>query len=221
MIDIFPSLMAADQLNLEHEISMLDDYCTGYHLDIMDDHFVPNIALNLDTINGIASITKRQLWVHLMVENPMLWIKKLHLPPKTIISFHIENKPCALEAKNKIKENKWLASLAINPKTPLEELLPHIDQTAHQVLFMTVDPGFSGQSLVPDALKKLPQLLAYRATHNLTFKIAIDGGINATNIQSLVNQGAQQLAIGNGIFAHKDRVAAIKVLQNLANQPTQ
>ena len=91
MAIIYPSLIAADVLNLQKEIESLDQHCQGYHLDIMDYHFVPNLTCGPLFINAIARITYKQLWVHLMITNPTHFIDMLILPPKSIVNFHFES----------------------------------------------------------------------------------------------------------------------------------
>ena len=88
---LYPSLIAANQLSLQQTLDSSDAYADGYHLDIMDNHFVPNLTWGHGMINAIAAYTTRQLWVHLMVDNPDSWIDQLKLPQESIVTFHIES----------------------------------------------------------------------------------------------------------------------------------
>src|SRR5579872_2542806 len=126
MATIYPSLMCANLLNLEQDIAMLNPHIPGYHIDIMDNHFVPNMAFDFDTIHAIARITKKQLWVHAMVDNPIAIIDQLQLPEKTIYSFHIESKFEKKEIIKKLTEKNWLPSIAIKPKTNVAQLFEFI-----------------------------------------------------------------------------------------------
>ncbi|MCX5922447.1 MAG: ribulose-phosphate 3-epimerase [Candidatus Dependentiae bacterium] len=211
---IFPSLISADLLNLQNEIKTLDPYCDGYHLDIMDHHFVPNLTWGVAFMHAIAAATCRPLWVHLMVENPGTWLEELNLPAGSIVSFHIETIKDAMSLINRIHEKKWRASIALSPKTNVETIFPFLN-VIDQVLVMSVEPGFSGQQFILAAVDKVDKLVAYRQAHDLPFTIGMDGGINKENITMLVDHGVQDIAIANAIFGHKDRVAALQKLKAL------
>lgn len=211
---LYPSLMSADLLNLEREINTLNPHVTGYHIDIMDNHFVPNITFGFDTVHGIARITSKQLWIHAMVDNPTSMIDQLHLPANTIYSFHIESNFMKKNIIKKLTGKNWLPSIAIKPKTDVTQLFDLLDASIYQVLVMSVEPGFAGQSFMPDSLAKIDALVAFRAQHNLNFMIGIDGGIKPTNIAQTVQHGAQQIAAASGIFSNPDRVAALNDLKN-------
>ena len=213
MINIYPSLMAANVLNLANEIKKLEPYCNGFHVDIMDNHFVPNLTFGIDTTNAIAQATKKQLWVHLMIERPEKMLPLLKLARKSIVSVHYEgmhNKTIQM-----IKDHGWLASIALRPATSPDDitnLLPTIDQ----VLIMSVDPGFGGQIFLDSVVDKIEPLIAYRKKHNLSFTLGMDGGIDSENIEMLAQKGVQDFSIGSAIFKHKDPIAMLKSLQNLA-----
>ncbi len=210
MTHIYPSLMAADQLNLEKEIQNLKNYCAGFHLDVMDNHFVPNITWGVATINAIALIA--DVWVHLMIDNPIDFYQQLILRADTLVSFHIESDIDFIETIKIIKEKKHRLSIAISPKTPISRLVPFFN-IVDQVLLMSVDPGFSGQAFLINSLDRLSELFAYRQRHNCSFRIGIDGGIDKDNIATLVKMGVDDYAIGKGIFHYKDSVAALYELK--------
>jgi ribulose-phosphate 3-epimerase len=213
MATIYPSLMCANLLNLEQDIAALNPHVPGYHIDIMDNHFVPNMAFDFDTIHAIARITKKQLWIHAMVDDPIGVIDQLQLPEKTIYSFHIESNFEKKSVIKKLTEKNWLPSIAIKPKTDVAQLLQILDRDIYQVLVMAVEPGFAGQLFIPDSIAKLDDLTAFRAKHNLDFMIGIDGGINISNIATVVQHGADQIACASAIFNNPDRVAAYSALQ--------
>lgn len=214
MAHIFPSLISADPLNLQKEIELLDPHTDGYHLDIMDNHFVPNLTWGPMVVNAISNTTRRKLWVHLMVDNPMEWDTLLFMPPGSIFSFHFETKKEISKLIKKIKEKKWEASLAINPKTPVEEIFPILG-VLDQVLLMSVEPGFSGQSFLKDVMEKLDKLSAYRQTSGSNFRIGMDGGINSQNITQLAQMGVDDFAIAAGIFDQADHAVALQELKKL------
>jgi ribulose-phosphate 3-epimerase len=212
---IFPSLISADLLNLEKELKALDPYCPGYHMDCMDYHFVPNLTWGPSFLEAIASKTTRQLWVHLMVDNPALWVENLSLPPQTIITLHIETIRKDQSIIKRIKDKNWLPSLALNPDTDLEQVIPFIPQV-YQILVMSVNPGFSGQQFIETTKDKVQALAAYRRSQGLDFKIAMDGGISVDNIKELTAMGVDHFAVAQAIFGALKPVEALKELSVLA-----
>ena len=217
MIRIYPSLISANLLNLEHDIKILEPYCAGFHLDIMDNHFVPNLTFGVDMIQAISKATRKQLWVHLMVENPRSWIESLNLPPQTILSFHIESTDLPLDIIKRIKEKKWLASIAISPKTGVDEIFPFLN-LIDQVLVMSVEPGFSGQRFLDATIDKIAPLVAHRDTQGLHFTIGFDGGITPENIGLLVKKGVTDFAAASAIFSNQHPKEALEQLQKGAKK---
>jgi len=215
MARIYPSLTAADQLNLEHDIKLLEPHCQGFHLDVMDNHFVPNITWGADTVNAIARLTNHTLWVHLMVKNPVDFLETLSLKENSIVTFHIETIENNININKRIREKRLVPGIAISPKTPVEEIFSLLD-VIHHVTIMSVEPGFAGQTFLPSAIKKIEQLVSYRQTKGLPFTIALDGGINEHNIADLTQRGVDLFGVASAIFGKKDPVAALKNLQKLA-----
>ncbi len=148
MARIFPSLISGNLLNLQSDITLLDPLCDGYHLDVMDCHFVPNLTWGPQFINAIASVTKQTLWVHLMTTNPACVIEQLDIPQKSMVEIHIELEYKIEAILTIIKKRGWLPGLAISPETPLEKLYPFLP-LCHYVTIMSVTPGFSGQQFIP------------------------------------------------------------------------
>lgn len=211
MTAIFPSLISADLLNLENVIKKIDSYSNGYHLDVMDFHFVPNLTWGPDFINSIRKATKKKLLVHLMVEYPEKYLDRFKLKKSDIISVHIESPSTLMieELLSLIKKKNLISSVALNPFTPIESILGIKTQLQH-VLLMSVHPGFSGQKFLPHVLLKLKSLNTFKKTHNLHFKIAVDGGINLNNCKSIIKSGADELAIASAIFDKKSPIKALK-----------
>lgn len=211
MLSLYPSLIAADQLNLKDAISNLEKWCQGFHCDVMDNHFVPNLTWGAPTVNALDQATEKPLWVHLMVTNPLGMLKQLELKPGSLLSFHFESTRDPEEVINRIKEKKWRSSLVLSPKTTLEasfSLLHLLDQ----LLIMSVEPGAGGQAFISDSLKKIEHLAAKRAELNLPFTIGVDGGINQQNIASVCSAGGQELVVGTAVFGQRDRIAALEKL---------
>jgi ribulose-phosphate 3-epimerase len=216
---IYPSIVAAPPLTLDNTIKQLDPYCAGFHCDIMDNHFVPNLTFGASTVNAINAASKKPVWVHLMVDDPINWCKTLSLKSNSIVSFHFESTNEIQVITKRIKENNWKASIAINPKTPVEkifDLLHLIDQ----VLIMSVEPGFSGQRFLESVLNKIAPLIAYRTQHHLSFEIGIDGGITAENIGMIAEHNVNDFAIASAIFNQPNPLNALQKLSNIIHAST-
>lgn len=211
MPKIYPSLIAANQLFLHDAITHLEPYCAGFHCDVMDDHFVPNLTFGSDTVNAIDAATKTQTWVHLMVDNPIAWCDRLSLKEDSIVSFHFESTKKINDIIKRIKEKNWNASIAINPKTQADEIFPYL-KLVDQALIMSVEPGFSGQRFLEPTLDKIAPLIDYRKKNNLSFTIAIDGGINAENISMIAHKGIEDFAIASAIFDQPNPIASLALL---------
>lgn len=215
MARIYPSLIAANPLYLHNAIERLAPYCAGFHCDIMDNQFVPNLTFGAAVVNAIDAASRKQTWVHLMVNDPINWCKTLTLKADSIVSFHFEATKDIPGIIKSIKEKNWNASLAINPKTAVAEIFPFLN-LIDQVLIMSVEPGFSGQRFLEPVLDKVGPLLAHRQKKDLTFNVGMDGGINAENIGMIIKAGVDDLAIASAIFDQPDPVAALKRLDSLS-----
>lgn len=194
---IYPSLIAGDILNLQKEITILEHYCDGFHIDIMDFHFVPNLTWGPIFVNAIRLSTMRELWIHLMVDNPAAYFPLLKLNKGDIITIHREH-PHHLALLEEIQSHEFLASLAYNPETPLDPA--QFYETIDHVLLMTVRPGFSGQTFMKEVLEKLEQLVSLREEHKFNFTIALDGGIRKEQLPELARSGVNAVAMGFGLF---------------------
>ncbi|HLB94349.1 MAG TPA: ribulose-phosphate 3-epimerase [Candidatus Babeliales bacterium] len=199
---LYPSLIAADLLDLRTAIKELESSCDGFHLDLMDHHFVPNLTWGPDFVNSIACATELPLWVHLMVTNPSDIVEQLQLRTQDLVTLHYESfatPKLLLDLVLLIKKTNSKVGIAVSPRTEISlitDLLVQLDQ----VLIMSVEPGFSGQQFLPATYAKIEQLLQARRDQNLNFRIAVDGGVNLANINKLVQAGVQDLAIGAAIF---------------------
>jgi len=217
---IFPSLISApDMLDLRSLINKIDGICDGYHIDIMDYHFVPNLTWGPMFANAIRTASHKQIWVDLLVEHPETYIPDLQLNHGDSITFHIESEHDDTIIKQ-IHDAEYFAGAGISPETPLEHLTPYIEHVDH-ILLMSVTPGFSGQDFAPNSVARLQQLAKWRSEHNLELYIAMDGGIDAHNITELSQNGANMFAIGSGIFDADDLEHRMSYLQELTTHKAQ
>jgi ribulose-phosphate 3-epimerase len=214
MMHIYPSLMSVTPENLKDEIDLLQPYCAGFHLDVMDNQFVPNSALSVDTVNNIAKMVNKPVWIHLMVKNPEQFYTQFFLSDDSIISFHIESEVDIEKFVKIIIEKKHKPSIAISPKTPLEQIFPFLN-IVDQVLLMSVEPGFSGQRFLPESISRLEKLTDYRKKHEYVFSIGIDGGITKDNIKMIAEKGVDDCAIGSGIFKQPDHLVALHEINEI------
>ena len=214
MAKIYPSLISSDILNLQNEIKLLEPYCEGYHIDIMDNHFVPNLTWGQMFVDEIDRVTAKPLWVHLMVDNPEYWVKILSLNANSILTFHFESTQKIKTISDRIKKKNMIPSIAINPKTPVEKIFPFLD-IIHHVVVMSVEPGFSGQSFIKEVVDKVDTIVSYVQMRGLKCDVAMDGGIDEGNISMLAQKGVQDFAVGSGIFSKPDKIKALKKLYEL------
>jgi ribulose-phosphate 3-epimerase len=202
MLEIYPSLIAADLLNLSRSIDRLSSHAAGWHLDVMDNHFVPNLTWGAQFINAIAAYSKLPIWIHLMIEEPAAFVQTIYAShTNVILTFHIETKDNITTILDGIKKKKWQASIAINPKTDVASCFSILDRVS-QVLLMSVEPGHSGQI----------------SRRNLTTTIAMDGGIDRNNIAQLYQRGIGQFGIASGIFSWPDPLHELIHLYSCADQ---
>ena len=196
-----------DKNRIEEIIDSGIDYL---HLDVMDGIFVDNISLQYNECDKIKELSKIPLDIHLMVQNPINYIKDfIKLEPK-YISFHIETKDID-KCIDYIKKTNTLVGLAINPTTKLEKILPYLEKV-DLILVMSVEPGYGGQAFINSSLERINYLNEYRIKNNLKFKIEVDGGINIDNIKQI---NSDIVVIGSGITDsdnYKEQVDKIKRL---------
>ena len=166
----------------------LRDTCSGFHVDVMDNHFVPNLAFSIDTVNAMRSETPLVLWTHLMVFNPLASLEKLALKEHDIVSVHYESaRPEELKVIfKKLKDSNVVASCALKPDTPLSVLHELVEVIDH-VLIMSVQAGFSGQQFLASTVSKLKELEEFQKRYKTSWGVGVDGGINLATIQEILS----------------------------------
>ena len=204
MIKIAPSILAADPVNLERDVRRaVEAGCDWIHVDVMDAHFVPNLAYSPDVVRRLKEITDIPLDVHLMMDRPESLLDEFLKAGASVVTLHAEtgNVSGLLE---KIHASGAKAGVALKPKTPAQDAMQYIEQ-ADLILAMTVEPGFGGQKLDESVLEKI------RALRDAGYKgeIEADGGISEENLQRLMDHGLSVAVMGTALFRNEDMRAAI------------
>jgi ribulose-phosphate 3-epimerase len=220
MVEILPSILAADFARLHDEIRTVESAGVKMlHLDVMDGHFVPNISFGPPVIQSIRAITKLHLDVHLMIEKPERYLRDFVEAGANSISVHQEACRHLHRTLRAIQEEGVLAGVVINPATPVSAISEVLDVVDY-VLLMSVNPGFGGQQFIPRTLAKVMELDGLRKEHNLDFRIEIDGGLNRTNLAEAVRAGCEWIVTGSSVFGAPDPAATVLQMQEIAREAT-
>ena len=217
---IAPSLLAADFANLERDIKMVEAAGADLlHIDVMDGHFVPNFTIGIPTIKAIKKVARIPCDVHVMIENPGRYVDAFVNAGADYLTVHAEVAPNLHRVIQQIKARGIKAGVALNPHTSLsaiEEVLADLDL----ILIMSVNPGFGGQSFIPNTLDKLRRLKQILITRNLQhIEVEVDGGVKFENIQEVAEAGADILVSGSGIFKAASPTAMIQQMANKIKHP--
>ncbi|WP_404462212.1 ribulose-phosphate 3-epimerase [Sutcliffiella horikoshii] len=214
MIKIAPSILSADFANLGKDILDVEQGGADYiHIDVMDGHFVPNITIGPLIVEAVRPITKLPLDVHLMIENPDAYIADFAKAGADIISVHVETCRHLHRTIQHIKSQGVKAGVVINPATPVESIIPILNDV-DLVLLMTVNPGFGGQAFIHDVLPKIKQVASLVKERGLSIDIEVDGGVNPETAKLCVEAGANVLVAGSAIYNKEDRKQAISSIRS-------
>lgn len=217
MIKIAPSILSANFAELGQEVIDVEKGGADYiHVDVMDGHFVPNITIGPLIVDALRPVTNLPLDVHLMIENPDLYIPEFAKAGASIISVHQEACPHLHRTIQLIKSHAVKAGVVINPATPVEMIKPILSEV-DLALIMTVNPGFGGQSFIKETLPKIEELANIKQKNGYTFEIEVDGGVNDETAKYCVEAGAEVLVAGSAIFNKEDRHAAIAKIRHATN----
>lgn len=218
MIAIAPSLLAADFTRLGEEVRSLENSgASMLHLDIMDGNFVPNISFGPDVVRQLRPVSSLFFDVHLMISNAERYIDRFLEAGADGITVHIEAVTHPEEVLKSIRAKGAKAAVSIKPATPsevLKPLLPWLDM----ILVMSVEPGFGGQSFLPESVEKIKAVKAIVQESGCDILIQVDGGVNIHNIAQVSMAGADIAVAGTAVFGQKDRKEAIQSLQKITSE---
>ena len=203
-----PSILSSDFGRLAEEIATLEEAGADWiHVDVMDGRFVPNITIGPVVVEAARRATELPLDVHLMIADPDRYLASFADAGADILTVHVEACPHLHRTVEHIRELEVRPGVAVNPATPLravEEILPYVDQ----LLVMSVNPGFGGQSYIPTSTAKIAR--GRRMIHDagVTVELEVDGGVGESNAGDVVRAGASVLVAGSAVFGHEDGAAA-------------
>jgi ribulose-phosphate 3-epimerase len=211
---IMPSILSADFANLQTAIESVSS-SDAVHVDVMDNHFVPNLTLGLPVVESIRKITDMMLDVHLMIEQPDRWAPAYADVGADSVTFHVEAAAAPIRLARELRSRGARAAMAVKPATPIEpyeDLLPELDM----VLIMTVEPGFGGQSFLDLCLPKIARTRAMLDKLGGDIWLQIDGGVSVETIERCAAAGVDSFVAGSSVFGTADPDAMVGRLRQLA-----
>lgn len=212
MIQIAPSMLAADFLHLEKDVELVNVHADLFHLDIMDGTFVPNISYGFPIVEAIARKATKPLDAHLMIVHPEKYVDRFAKVGVNMLSFHLDAVDNAGQVLAQIRAAGMKPGLAINPDIPVTKLFPYLDQCDYVVL-MSVFAGFGGQKFIEATYERLAAVKAEVQRQGVSCLIQVDGGISASNARRLIDHGADILVAGSAVFKAEDPAAVIAAMR--------
>lgn len=212
MTQIAPSMLAADFLNLQKDVELVNEHADLFHLDIMDGIFVPNISYGFPVVEAIARKASKPMDAHLMIVKPENYIERFAKVGVDMLSFHVNATENPGEVLDQIRSLGMKPGLAINPDFPVETLYPYLEK-CNFVLLMSVFAGFGGQKFIEATYDRVRQVKAEIDRRGLDCHIQVDGGVSAANAQLLIECGADILVAGSAVFKAEDPAAVIAAMR--------
>lgn len=212
MIQIAPSMLAADFLHLEKDVELVNNHADLFHLDIMDGTFVPNISYGFPIVEAISRKATKPMDAHLMIVHPEKYVERFAKVGVQMLSFHLNAVDNAGQVLAQIRAAGMQPGLAINPDIPVERLFPYLGQCDYVVL-MSVFAGFGGQKFIDATYERLATVRAEIDRQGAQCLIQIDGGVTALNSPKLISLGADILVAGSAVFKADDPAEVISAIR--------
>jgi ribulose-phosphate 3-epimerase len=214
---IAPSILAADFAHLADEVHAVEAEADWVHVDVMDNHFVPNLTIGLPVVQSLRRATTIPFDVHLMITDPDRWAPGYAEAGAYNVTFHAEACENPVKLAKTLRAAGSKAGLAIDRDTPVEpylELLPFVDV----LLIMTIKAGFGGQTFIPEMMQKVRDVRRRATVKNLEVRIEVDGGVGADTIEQAAEAGADAFVAGTAVYGADDPAEAVRRLRALARK---
>ncbi len=211
---ITPSILNADFANLQREIERIPD-ADLLHIDVMDNHFVPNLTIGLPVVDSLLKITEKPLDIHLMIDDPDRWAPGYAEAGARSVSFHAEAVKAPVRLARELRAQGARASLGLKPATPIE---PYLDLLTEfdQILIMTVEPGFGGQKFLDAMLPKIRRTREAVKATGADIWTQVDGGVSESTIAQCAEAGADTFVAGSAVFSAENPDAMVNALRDKA-----
>jgi ribulose-phosphate 3-epimerase len=216
---IAPSILAADFAHLADEVHAVEAEADWVHVDVMDNHFVPNLTIGLPVVKSLRRVTTIPFDVHLMITDPDRWATGYAEAGAYNVTFHVEACENPVKLAKTLRAAGSKAGLAIDRDTPVEpylELLPFVDV----LLIMTIKAGFGGQTFIPEMMQKVRDVRRRATVKNLEVRIEVDGGVGTDTIEQAAEAGADAFVAGTAVYGADDPAEAVRKLRALAQRTT-
>ena len=217
-VRITPSILNADFADMGREVGRIES-ADGVHIDVMDNHFVPNLTMGVPMVEALRKVSDMPFDAHLMIEDPDVWAPGYVDAGAQTVTFHLEAAKAPIRLAREIRSRGGRAAVALKPATPVEQIADFLDEF-DQVLLMTVEPGFGGQSFLDCVLPKIRRTRELIDRTGKDIWLQVDGGVSPRTIARSAQAGADTFVAGSAVYRAEAPDEAVQRLRNLATRAT-